>query len=569
MYLNKLVVESLELTTKIREISFKKGLNLIVDEGKNQHSGNDIGKTTFLRSIDFCLGSMSDELYVDRDEKKENEDVKKFLISNKISFTLYVGDKIEIDDSTFVLKRYFSGETKNGKPTIVQSINGEELKVREYTDKLNEIFFQYSGKPSFRDLIPKFIREDKNSVDSPLKYLGDYKSNSDYNAVHLLLFGFKNSDALENRVELQSQLKTFANKSSVYIDDFGQKNSIEAELKVKYRKLEKLSHSKKILQQKIADVSNLDTDIDTLNYIVKKINTINTKIIDTELTIENISKSIKRLISERVKIDANIIKHLYKEANLYSDSLHKKFEDVLEFHNKMIDNKIVFAEKSMSKYHSDLSDLHKERNHYFEEYSIEKNFVDNDLFIELEEIDKLIITLSSEIIEKENVFEKLNQIESSSIDINQQLKEILITIEKAEDLIKKNIDMFNLFYEDYSYRLYNEEQFLSIGKELSDPFQINNKQNSGSGKKKAYIAAFDLAYSAFLTTVDYNYPKFSAIDLVEVIDTPQLKTLFQIANSIDCQFIIPTLKSKINNIDEDLQYSEILSLSETNKFFRF
>ena len=41
----------------IREISFHKGINLIVDETKPENkteSGNSVGKTTVLRLIDFC-----------------------------------------------------------------------------------------------------------------------------------------------------------------------------------------------------------------------------------------------------------------------------------------------------------------------------------------------------------------------------------------------------------------------------------------------------------------------------------------------------------------------------------
>ena len=44
----------------LRKITFKAGLNLILDKptvsGK-QSSGNNVGKTTVLRLIDFCLGS--------------------------------------------------------------------------------------------------------------------------------------------------------------------------------------------------------------------------------------------------------------------------------------------------------------------------------------------------------------------------------------------------------------------------------------------------------------------------------------------------------------------------------
>jgi uncharacterized protein YydD (DUF2326 family) len=41
---------------EIRHIKFKKGVNLIVDNSESpKESGNNVGKTTVLRLIDFCL----------------------------------------------------------------------------------------------------------------------------------------------------------------------------------------------------------------------------------------------------------------------------------------------------------------------------------------------------------------------------------------------------------------------------------------------------------------------------------------------------------------------------------
>lgn len=42
----------------IRQIDFRLGMNFIVDEtqGETADTGNNVGKTTLLRLIDFCLG---------------------------------------------------------------------------------------------------------------------------------------------------------------------------------------------------------------------------------------------------------------------------------------------------------------------------------------------------------------------------------------------------------------------------------------------------------------------------------------------------------------------------------
>ena len=55
MFLRYLRIENIH--GLIRHIDFHQGLNLIVDEVStdNEETGNNVGKTTVLRLIDFCL----------------------------------------------------------------------------------------------------------------------------------------------------------------------------------------------------------------------------------------------------------------------------------------------------------------------------------------------------------------------------------------------------------------------------------------------------------------------------------------------------------------------------------
>ena len=60
MFLKLLLIST--PTKVIREINFHKGLNLIVDDTPNSETstGNNVGKTTILKLIDFCLGRDAD-----------------------------------------------------------------------------------------------------------------------------------------------------------------------------------------------------------------------------------------------------------------------------------------------------------------------------------------------------------------------------------------------------------------------------------------------------------------------------------------------------------------------------
>ena len=90
MFLKSLTISS--DAQVIREIHFRDGINLVVDEtpsADDKKTGNNVGKTTVLMLIDFCLGASGKQIYVDSENKKEEHKlVKNFLFEKRILVTL-------------------------------------------------------------------------------------------------------------------------------------------------------------------------------------------------------------------------------------------------------------------------------------------------------------------------------------------------------------------------------------------------------------------------------------------------------------------------------------------------
>lgn len=71
MYLKRLKIETPK--KMIRDMEFHSGLNLIIDDTKDlsiKSTGNNVGKTTVLKLIDYCLGADSKIVYTDTENKK-------------------------------------------------------------------------------------------------------------------------------------------------------------------------------------------------------------------------------------------------------------------------------------------------------------------------------------------------------------------------------------------------------------------------------------------------------------------------------------------------------------------
>ena len=104
MFLKSLTISS--GSKIIREINFRKGINLIVDETpiSETKTGNNIGKTTVLKLIDFCLGESPKDIFIDPDNpKNEYKLVKDFLLKGKVLITLILKENLDNPDRKSVV----------------------------------------------------------------------------------------------------------------------------------------------------------------------------------------------------------------------------------------------------------------------------------------------------------------------------------------------------------------------------------------------------------------------------------------------------------------------------------
>ncbi|MCV3463158.1 AAA family ATPase, partial [Campylobacter sp. FU_497] len=82
--------------TNIRSVEFNpNGLNLIVGIPDEDGSTNNIGKTTLIRCIDFCLGGKIDQLYIDKEFKTINDDIFSFLVEKQPCFEIILSNSMQ------------------------------------------------------------------------------------------------------------------------------------------------------------------------------------------------------------------------------------------------------------------------------------------------------------------------------------------------------------------------------------------------------------------------------------------------------------------------------------------
>ncbi len=550
----------------IQDIKFRlTGLNLIVDNTSEEfkESGNSVGKSTAIKIIDLCLGAKSvNQLYYDSDTRSENLEVKDFLQENRVQAELILVDS---KGKEYSIKRDLFSK---GKRYILD----DKYSEKEFRCELKRLIFNSDEpKPTFRQLITKFVRIDNTSEERMIKFLPMMANNELYDTVYCFLFNIYDEKLLNDKDEIYNKLQeckkviqTLERSKSISSVSY-----LEQSLEVVNLGLEELTAKR----DQLSYMEQYRDELDKKRKLSVKVGEIQGEMELIEFEIDNIKQSIANLAKDKADINLSNLSAIYNEAESFVPDLQVKFEEMVDFHNKMIQNRIDFintqlAERQslLAEYSDKLQEVLKEK----EKITIE--VLDEGLLDELNVLNNKIEEL---LLKKGEITQSIHIIqeqEQKYEELDNQLK--TFTSEMKNDGIQEKINQFNVFFTNYCDQLYGEKYFAVYNKnwrkEKSFPLTIGSLNgNLGTGKKKAIIVAFDLAYMQYSIKMGIDAPRFVIHDKMENTHINQLKTIFNICNTIDGQYIIPILRERIDKIDQKyIEKSKVLELSSNNKFFK-
>lgn len=563
MFLKNLKIEA--NSRLIRDITFHKGLNLIVDETRTddkKESGNNVGKTTILRLVDYCLGGDGTNIYQDKEFKlRSNTQIEDFLKGDNVVISLTLKKDIDIPASEeIIIRRNFLSRSQK-----IQEINDEPYTNEEFTKKLKEfIFNSSSAKPSIRQILAKNIRDEQNKLINTIKVLSPYASQDEYESLYLFWLGIE-LDVHTRKQKLNREKSIEINLQSRLRKEYTI-SQIEQSLLVINRSIKDLELKKKGLKLN----KNYSEEIYNLNKSKLVINKLSTELSRLEFRKGLILESKEDLEGENSKIDTYQLKKLYEEAKILLPDLNKSFSEIQQFHNEMVGEKIRFITEELPDLETAIVNIKENLNVLIKEEGEQTTRLHNlGAFDGLEEI---IAELNSAY-EKKGNFLGVKEIWETSVkkleDITTELNSIDDGIRSKDSLIQERISEFNVFFSEMSYQLYGERFILSADStESGYELTISSiSGNLGTGKKKGQIAAFDLAYIQFADKHDIDCLHFVMHDQIENVHSNQISLLEKIANEVNCQYIVPILRDKLPG-EMDIKKYEVISLSQTDKLFK-
>lgn len=569
MYLKKLKIEGKEGIGVVREIEFRSGLNLIVDETPegSRNTGNNVGKTTVLRLIDFCLGAKAQPIYTEPESKKEIPDVKKFLVDNEIVVTLVLVDGFEENARKVVIQRNFLKYSR-----AIRKIDGICITADEFNEVLSQKLFNIClAKPTFRQIISHNIRCDGVSLSNTLKTLNNYTSGIEYETLHLFMFGCDFKDG-EKKQEIVSKISLETSYKKRIEKDLT-KSALCAKLLQVDQEIQSLTERKKQLKLN----PSYSQDLERWNNVKKEKSRISEAYNQLTLRKSLIEESVKRLEQVKFDIDNSQLHLIYSQAKLLIPGIQKSFDEMVDFHNKMIENKRSFISCELPSLDEQIQSVYEKlvalQTEEFNLSQLLNNIVAEDA------IEKIAIELNDLYQQKGNVEEKINIISEIENNLNAFEKELslidrdLHSPEKKK-FIQAKLDLFNGKFSEVSKSLYNE----SYAVQFEDKTTIDGKPyyafsivnlNASTGKKQGEAACFDLAYIKFAKDEGIPHLSFALNDKKELMHNNQLLQIGLYANANnDVQYVASILKDKLPdelNSDDNI----VVRLSQSEKLFMF
>ena len=567
MFLNTLTISS--GAEVIREINFRKGINLIIDESDGKITGNGVGKTTVLKLIDFCFGAEAKVIYEDPESKKRiNKLVKDYLVQNKVLITLsLIGNLDDTSSDEILIERNFA----SGKKSVIRRINGINYNNDEFVSGLKNTFFPENKeqKPTFRQIISHNIRYKELSIVNTIKRLNSYTSNAEYETLNLFLLGLEHDQGTRKQKVLD-QIKQ-ENSFKKRLEKVQTKSAYEAALSLINADLIKLNKEK----EKLKINKDLENDLKALNEIKYFINTTSTGLNNLKIRKQIIEEANKELLASKSDIDEQQLQAIYKQATDKLGELHKTFEQLVDYHNKMLDEKVQFImkelpelERKIKAKEDQLKDILVQEKILSEKVSKSNSF---------EDLEKLIESLAEKNQKKgeyESIIKQIQDAENSLQTFNNELEAIddELFSDEFEKKLKGQVDKFNKYFAEISSRLYSERYALKYDKVTNRQgqslYEFNTfNTNFSSGKKQGEISCFDIAYSLFADAEGIPNMHFLLNDKKELMHGNQLMKIAEVVSENSLQFVASILKDKLpENLNKEEYF--ILELSEDEKLFR-
>lgn len=553
----------------IREVVFHQGANLIVDAFDSDRH-NKVGKTTFLKLIDVLLGANGrDRLYKDDETNSVNEELRDIIKEKRVvgemtlvnSLDRPSNHNVELMVELFPRGRYF--------------FDGEKVSATKYRELLGDTLFAVSSsKPTFRQLIKSFVRISLSGDDYSFLRTLTRASNVDYRAVYNYLFDISDSELDARLAELNRELNKLKESAKQFKRFAGIKD--EEQLAQVGVALERECQRVESRLDDVLDAEEFKANREAIEEARNRYAELRSDLAEIEFKIGRNAESIERAKKEAAKqADLSLSRSFYDEVCSLIPSVNKTFEEMVEFNRALCENEITYFQEvgaelqlERASAQAKLVDFSAENLRYF-------SLLDGEAMTEYEVLLEECMRLRQEMGRNSEVLSTLHGYDGRMKELESQIASLSEGGEERESSVSSHQDMmnsFNSYFTPMANDVNGERPILTYSTATNKfPVAITDLNGSSTGTRKSLLAVYDLSYQEFAIANRIEVPRFVVQDVVENVEGEDLKKIIDIANGIDCQFIVAVLKEKLDSSQIPQEAQDvmcILKLSKQDKLFQ-
>ncbi len=568
MFIKSLRIRNTATNIVMREVSFHKGANFVVDtEDSKRH--NKVGKTTFLKLIDVLMGAQNrSHIYTDQETNTEAIELRDTINKKRIAAEMTLsenldapyGKTVELKVELFPRGRYF--------------IDGERMSQTNYRSKLNELLFGIANNvPTFRQLINSFVRVSVGGDDNAFLRTLTRASIATYRSVYNFLFDISDPELDSKLSQLNAQLNRTRESLRQYmrvngVEDVEQQRQILVALEGEYAQA-------KAQADDIFDADEYKSNRDAIASVRAEYASLVDQLGELDYRIGRNREALNNARAEKERrADLELSRRFFDEVCTMLPNLNKTFEDMVSFNDKLCDNKISYFEDIERDLLDERTSLENEQKALLASNSQFLSLVAKDRIDEYERLSANLMQLRQDIGRCQETVDTLDRYDHELASIQENIASYSTggSARKGKGgEYQEMMSSFNGYFTHLAQQINGEKPILVYYPDTDKfPVSITAISGSSTGTRKSLIAAFDLAYQQFAIANRIHTPRFIVHDVVENVEGEDLRTIVNAANGIDAQYIVAVLKEKLDssNIPEDEQSAlQILQLSEDDKLF--
>ncbi|KZX11547.1 DUF2326 domain-containing protein [Methanobrevibacter filiformis] len=554
---------------QFKEVTFKKGLNIILGVKENKSNINDtrngVGKTTLIQIIHFCLGSKLDKnSYL----KKINK-IKNWTFSIEIDI---FGEKIRasrsIANSNIILIKgnidNFPLSPKKDENNVFYSLNDWKILL-----ELGLFNFKDDNKftPTFGSLINYFIRKKPEAYINPFKH-SDSQLEWDKQVNSSFLIGLnwecaKHAQLIrKNKTDVDRELRNIK-------ETFPSKGEMEAEklnLEENYKDKEKLLSEYKV-HNEYKEVQK------SANSLSKEFNSLTNENMILRRKLDSYQDAIKN----ESQASMNNLDDLYEKIGLFfKEDSKKDLRTARKFHNKVIENRKNFLTVEIreltdriNKNEQKLGDLDTKRSELLKILDTHKALDDFKI------LQDQLLKMKSSIDEVDKNIKKYNDIDDEKTKIKESKLLLSEKIRREYEVNRPFWEKSLKIFSKNSLELYKEPGSLIINtSDKGYSFDIDFPKSDSRGISKMKIFCYDWML------VESNLSKFNMDFLIhdseifDGVDSRQIALALELSKrkseQLNTQYICTLNSDTIPNdyLSDDFNLKDYIALEliDNNSF---